>query len=146
VAAPTDGSTTGALSLTALNATLLEAWTDGGNPNIILVGATQKAAVDAFTSIATRMVDIDRKAQAVIHQAANVYVSDYGTHTVLLHRYMRTSVVLCVDPDYWAVAFLRKPFMEALAKTGDGEKRQLIAEFCLEARNPNSSGKVQACT
>lgn len=145
VAAPVDGSTTGALSLTIFNQALQEAWADGGDPRIILVGPTQKTAIDAFSSIATRFVNIDRKAEAVIHGAANVYVSDYGTHTVILHRYMRTSVVLCLDPDYWATAFLRRPKMEELAKTGDGEKRQLIAEFTLVARNPNSSSKVVAC-
>ncbi len=144
--APTDGSTTGALTLTVFSSALSEAWSDGGNPRIILTGTAQKTAIDAFTSIATRMVDIDRKAQAVIHNAANVFVSDYGTHTVLLHRYMRSSVVLCIDPDYWATAYLRRPFMEPLAKTGDGEKRQLLAEFCLVGRNPNSSSKVFACT
>lgn len=146
VSAPTDGSTTGALGITQFNNALQEAWTDGGDPRIILCGTTQKTAIDGFTSIATRMVDIDRKAQAVIHNAANVFVSDYGTHTVLLHRYMRTSVVLCLDPDYWAVAFLRRPKMEELAKTGDGEKRQIISEFTLVARNPNASSKVVACT
>jgi hypothetical protein len=145
VAAPVDGATTGALSLSILNSALGEAWADGGDPRMILVNTTQKTAIDAFTSIATRFVDVDRKAEAVIHGAANVYVSDYGVHTVMLHRYMRTSVVLCLDPDYWATAFLRKPKMEELAKTGDGEKRQIITEFTLVSRNHSASAKVVAC-
>jgi hypothetical protein len=146
VAAPTDGGSTGALTTTLLTAAFRHAWEDGGDARTVLVGATQKANIDALTSIATRMVDIDRKQQAVIHQAANVYVSDFGTHTVLLHRYMRTSVVLCLDPDYWAVAFLRRPKMETLAKTGDGEKRMIISEFCLVSRNANASAKITALT
>jgi hypothetical protein len=144
-AAPTDGTTTGALTSTALNSALQGAWEDGGDPRVILAGATQKAAIDGFTSIATRFVDIDRNAQAVITGAANVYVSDFGRHTVVLHRYMRASVVLCLDPEYWAVSFLRRPFMEPLAKTGDAERRQLLAEFALVGRNPNASSKVVAC-
>lgn len=146
IAAPTDGSTTGALTVGALNSALQGAWEDGGDPRTILCGAAQKAAIDGFTSIATRMVDIDKSAQAVIHGAANVYVSDFGRHTVVLHRYMRTSVVLCLDPEYWAVSFYRKPFMETLARTGDAEKRMLLAEFGLVARNAASSSKVVACT
>ena len=145
VTAPTDGSTTGALTVAALNSALQGAWEDGGDPRVILAGAKQKSAIDAFTSIATRFVDIDRKSQAVIHGAANVYVSDFGTHTVVLHRYIRTSVVLNIDPEYWAVAFYRRPFMETLAKTGDAEKRMMLAEYCLVARNPNASSKVVAC-
>lgn len=146
VAAPTDSTTTGALSSTALNSALEGAWTQGGDPRIILCGAKQKQAIDGFTSIATRFVDVDRSSQAVITGAANVYVSDFGRHTVVLHRYMRSSTVLCIDPDYWAIAYLRKPFMEKLAKTGDGEKYQLLSEYCLVARNYKASSKVVACT
>lgn len=146
VTSPTDSTTTGALSKTALDSALQGAWADGGNPRMILVGATQKAAIDNFSSIATRFVDVDRSSQAVITGAANVYVSDFGRHTVMLHRYMRSSVVLCIDPEYWAVAFIRKPFVETLAKTGDAEKRQMLTDFCLVARNAAASSKVVACT
>lgn len=76
VTAPTDSTTTGALTKTALDSALQGAWEDGGNPRTILVGATQKAAIDNFSSIATRFVDVDRSSQAVITGAANVYVSD----------------------------------------------------------------------
>jgi hypothetical protein len=52
--------------------------------------------------------------------------------------------VLCIDPDYWAVAYLRRPFMETLAKTGDAEKKQMLAEFSLVCRNSFASSKVVA--
>lgn len=144
VSAPTDGGSFGALSQTALNECLLQAWTDGGNPSMILVNATHKVTIDGFTSQATRFVDVDKAGEIPILTAANVYVSDYGKHTVMLSRYMRSnpSCLLALDLDYWATAWLRRPFMEPLAKTGDGEKRQILAEWCLVARNPNASGKV----
>jgi hypothetical protein len=145
VTSPTDGATTGALTKAAVDSALEGAWEDGGNARIILTGAKQKAAIDNFTSIATRFVDIDRTSQAVITGAANVYVSDFGRHTVILHRYMRNSVVLCIDPDYWAVAFVRRPFIETIAKTGDAEKRQMLTDYCLIARNAAASSKVVAC-
>lgn len=151
VTAPTDGTTTGALTVAALNSALQGAWAAGGDPRVILTNASQKAAIDSFPGIATRFVDVDRSAQASIIGAANVYVSDFGRHTVILHRYMRNSVVLCIDPDYWAVAYLDKPFLEPLAKTGDADKKQLVAEYCLVARAPGNSSsggassKVVAC-
>jgi hypothetical protein len=74
-----------------------------------------------------------------------MYVSEYGTHKIILHRHVRASVVLCLDPDYWAVAFLRKPFMEELAKTGDAQKRAIRAEGTLISRNQLASAKVAAC-
>jgi hypothetical protein len=144
--APTDGTTTGALTATSLNYALQGAWSNGGDPSIILCGANQKTAIDGFTSIATRFVDVDAATQSPIIGAANVYVSDYGRHTVVLHRYMRSSIVLCLDPNYWAVAFLRRPMSRELARTGDGTKYQIITEATLVARNWQSSAKIVACT
>jgi hypothetical protein len=145
VVAPTDSPTTGALTVGVLNVALNGAWADGGDPRVILVGSTQKAAIDAIPGVATRFVDVTPREQAPIINAANMYVSSFGNHTVILSRYVRSSVVLCLDPDYWAVAFLRRPFVKALAQTGDADKKMLLSEFTLVCRNPNASGKVVAC-
>jgi hypothetical protein len=75
--APVDGTTTGAFHSGALNAALQGAWEEGGDPRVILVTAKQKALLDAFTSVATRFVDVARSQQASITGAANVYVN-YG--------------------------------------------------------------------
>jgi hypothetical protein len=145
VAAPTDG-TTGALTVGQLNAALGGSWQDGGDPRVILVGARQKAVIDQFTGVATRFVDASPRKQAPIIGAANMYVSSYGSpHMVTLSRYVRDSVVLCIDPDYWAVAFLRNPQIKDLAKTGDATKKLLVTEFGLVCRNPNASAKVVGC-
>lgn len=144
--APTDGTTLGTLTVTALNLALEGAWAQGGEPKIILTSSTQKKQIDTFTGIATRFVDTGRTSQASIINAAAAYVSDFGNHTILLHRYMRTSVVLCLDVDYWAVAYLRKPQKRELAKTGDGTKHQMIMECGLVARNWRASSKIVACS
>jgi len=142
--APTDGTTTGALTSTTLNLALQGAWSNGGNPTIILCTANNKTNIDSFTSIATRFVDVDAATQSPIIGAANVYVSDFGRHTVVLHRYMRTVTCLCLDPNYWAIAFLRRPMARELARTGDGTKYQIITEATLVARNWQASSKVVA--
>lgn len=144
--APTDGTTTGAFVSTSLNLALQGAWEDGGDPRVILTGAKQKALLDAFTSVATRFVDVSKGEQASITGAANVYVSDFGKHQVILSRYMRDSVVLCLDPDFWAVRYLRKVQKRKLAKTGDAEKFQIICEWALAARNYKANSKVVALT
>ena len=144
--APTDGTTTAALTATNLNYALQGAWSNGGNPSVILAAANNKAAIDGFTSIATRMVDIDASTQAPIIGAANVYVSDFGRHTVVLHRYMRSVTTICLDPNFWAVGFLRRPMARELARTGDGTKYQIITEATLVSRNWQSSSKIVGCT
>ena len=145
-AAPTDGSATGDLLESSLKLALEGAWQTGGDPNTILVSPTQKKVIDGFTGVATRFVDVNRGDEASIVGAANFYVSSFGNHRVVMHRYMRTSVVLCIDPQYWAVSFLRRPFSEQLAKTGDATKHSILAEYGLVARNPSASSKVVACT
>lgn len=144
--APTDGTTTAALTITNLNLALQGAWSNGGNPTVILATANNKTLIDGFTSIATRFVDVDAATQSPIIGAANVYVSDYGRHTVVLNRYGRTSVLLCIDPQYWALAFLRRPQARELARTGDGVKYQIITEMTLVCRNQQASSKVVALT
>jgi hypothetical protein len=146
VSAPTDG-TTGALTIGQLNAALGGAWEDGGDPRVILVGAKQKQVIDAFTGVAQRQINVSSRAEAPIIGAANLYVSSFGSpHMVVLSRYVRDTVVLCLDPDYWAVAYLRKPQMKDLAKTGDATKKLLVTEYGLVCRNPNASSKVVGCS
>lgn len=142
----TDGTTTGALTESSLKYALQAAWEAGGDPSVILVTAKQKAAVDAFAGVATRFVDVAKASQASIIGAANLYVSDFGRHQVILNRYGRDSVVLCLDPSMWAVRYLRKPLKRELARTGDGTKYQIITEFALIARNNVANSKVVACT
>lgn len=141
----TDGTTTGALTATALNYALQQAWEQGGDARVILTTAKQKAVVDTFTGVATRFVDVDKGQEAQIIAAANVYVSDFGKHQVILNRYGRDSVVLCIDPSYWAVRYLRKPFKRELARTGDAKKYQILTEWALVARNWKANAKVVAC-
>lgn len=142
VAAPTDG-TTGTLTEGNLKAALEGAWADGGNPRVILVGSKQKNLIDSFPGVATRMVNLDRTQKASIIGAASVYVSSYGDpHMIVLSRYVRASVVLCIDPEYWAIAFLRPFSKTPLARTGEAEKTLISAEFTLVCRNPAASSKV----
>lgn len=146
VAAPTDGTTTGAFTEARLVAALSGSWTQGGDARVILTGTSQKSAMDAFAGIATRFVNVNPGAQAAIVGAASMYRSSYGNHTLVLHRHVRATVVLGIDPDYWAIAFLRNPFMEQLAKTGDGTKYHMVTEWTLVSRNEKASTKVVACS
>ena len=146
VLAPTDGTTTGALPVGNLNLALQGAWSAGGDPSSILVGPTQKQVIDTFTGIATRFVDVDKSSQASIINAANIYVSSFGRHTVRMHRHVRGSIVLCLDPDLWAVSFIDRPFIEPLAQTGDARKSMVLSEWGLVCRNEAGNGKVVACT
>lgn len=138
--------TTGAFTVASLNYALQNVWENGGDARVILAMAGDKRSIDGFTSISTRFVDTSKTGQAVIHGAANMYVSDFGHHQVILNRYGNQGIVLCIDPSYWAVRYLRKPLKRALARTGDAEKYQIITEWALVARNWKANAKVAGCT
>ena len=142
VAAPTDGTAVTFIEAD-LKSALQLAWTDGGEPSTILMSATNKARFSGFAGIATKFVDVQIKTQATITGAADVYVSDFGNHTVKLDRFMRDQAVLCIDPGYVGLASLRPLSKEELAKTGDSTKYLLTAEYALVVQNPDAHAKVQ---
>ena len=144
--AVTDASSGSGGAITAANLELaLEgAWAQGGDTDVIAVSASVKSTINTFTGVATRNVEIGRRDQAIITGAADVYVSSFGVHRILLHRHVRTNVALCLDTSLWACSTLRDFFMERLAKTGDGHKYALRFEGTLECRNYLGNSKVSS--
>lgn len=142
VAAPTDGTSVTFIEAD-LKTALQNAWTDGGDPSVILMSATNKARFAGFTGIATKYNEVKGTSQGIITGAADIYVSDFGNHTVKLDRFMRNEAVLCIDPAYVGVASLRPISKEELAKTGDSTKWLMTAEYCLVVQNPDAHAKVQ---
>lgn len=143
--AGTDG-TAEALTETSLKAALQQAWSCGGEIDTILVGATLKNKIDAFTGIATRFRNVAAGEQADIVGAADVYVSDFGTHKVVLSRYMRASVVLCLDMQTWGLAWLDPIQTVNIAKSGDSEKVMLVGEWGVLAKSPTANTKLTNMT
>jgi hypothetical protein len=77
--------------------------------------------------------------------AADVYLSDFGTVSVVPNRFMTSTnacaeVAFVVDPDMAAVAYLRPFQTNELAVTGDNESTQLLAEYTLEVKNQAAHG------
>jgi hypothetical protein len=140
-AAPTDG-TLAPITETMLKEMLSAMWTNGGKADFVSVGATVKQQISGFTGIATRFRDVDAGQQAEIIGAADVYVSDFGTVSIVPNRFQRAQVALGVDVEYAAVAYLRNFQMNQLAKTGDSEKRQLVVEYGLKVQNPLAHGII----
>lgn len=142
VAAPTDGTSVTFIEAD-LQSALQLAWLDGGDPSVILMSATNKRRFSTFAGIATKYNEIKGSAQGIITGAADMYVSDYGNHTVKLDRFMRDEAVLCIDPGYVGLAFLRPMAKEELAKTGDSTKWLMTAEYAFVVMNPDAHAKVQ---
>ena len=135
----TDG-TQRAFTETILKDVIQKVYSSGGNPKILMVGPFQKQAVSSFAGIAAQRFMAPADAPTTIIGAADVYMSDFGTISVVPNRFMRTRDALVLDPEYAAVAYLRPFATNELAKAGDAEKTQIIAELTLEMRNEAAHG------
>jgi len=114
----------------------------GGSPSMLSVGSGLKQKVSSFAGIAAQRYMAPDNAPTTIIGAADVYLSDFGTLAVTPNRFQRTRDALILDPEYAALAYLRPFQTNDLAKTGDSEKTQLLAEFTLEMRNEAAHGIV----
>lgn len=148
---PNSNPTNGSASTTAFSAALLEtalgvAWANGGEVDVVLLSSKQKAIANTFTGVATRFRDVGSKQQAQIIGAADVFVSSFGDHKLMLSRYIDPDVVLCIDTAQWSVGYLRPIQTTEVAKVGDAERRMIVAEWTLIGKQPQSTTKITALT
>jgi len=125
-----------------LKTVVSEVFVSGGSPKILMVGALGKQKVSSFAGIAAQRYMAPGNTPTTIIGAADVYMSDFGTMSVVPNRFMRVRDALVLDPEYAALAYLRPFQTNDLAKTGDSENTQLLAEVTLEVKNEAAHGIV----
>ena len=132
---------------TILKTVVAEVYTAGGSPKVLMVNPAHKQVVSAFAGIAAQRYMAPSDQPTTIIGAADVYMSDFGTISVVPNRFMNSTnsgneTAFVVDPDMAAVAYLRPFETIELAKTGDAEKTQLLAELTLEVKNEAAHGII----
>jgi hypothetical protein len=128
-----------------LKTVVAEVFTSGGIPKILMVGAVGKQKVSSFTGLSAYRYNVNAGgggAQATIAAAADVYLSDFGSISVVPNRFMRARDALILDPEYAALAYLRPFQTNELAKAGDADKTQILVEVTLEVKNEAAHGIV----
>jgi hypothetical protein len=124
-----------------LKGVLQSIWNNGGKPDTVMTGGFNKQVFSTFTGRASPIEDTKRKK---ITASVDAYESDFGTLRVVANRFSRARDVLVLQMDMWAIAYLngRKMVSLPLAKTGDSERKEVLSEYALEARNEKASGGV----
>jgi hypothetical protein len=128
-----------------LKTVIREVFESGGSPKILMVTPAHKQTVSAFAGIAAQRYMAPSDAPTTIIGAADIYLSDFGSVSVVPNRFMLSGnsaneVAFVLDPEYAAVAYLR-PFQTIeLAKNGDSDRTQLLVEYTLEVRNEAAHG------
>jgi hypothetical protein len=136
----TDG-TQRAFTEAVLKSVLNSIWVAGGKPDTIMTGAFNKQVFSTFTG---RGTPIEQTAAKKIVAAVDAYESDFGRLNVVPNRFTRARDVLILQTEMWALAFLngRRMVSIPLAKAGDSDRKQLLSEYALVARNEKASGGV----
>lgn len=145
----TEGATASAFTETKLKECVKSCFENGGNPTILVVPPTQKQVVSGFPGIAEQRYAAPTSGkQTTIMGAADVYLSDFGTLSVVPDRFMTADTspaaeqALVLDPSMAAIATLRPFQSNLLAKSGDSEKHQMLVEYTLQVSNEKAHGIV----
>jgi hypothetical protein len=118
-----------------------EIFTEGGTPKLLVVPPGLKATVSAFAGVAQQRYVTGAEPTTIV-AAAGAYLSDFGLISIVPDRFMRSRDALMLDPEYASLAYLRPFQTNDLAKTGDSEKTQILAELTLEVRNEKAHGGI----
>lgn len=111
---------------------------------LVVVGSFVKTKASAFTGIASAHQaypnNPNSSAALSIIGAADIYVSDFGKHRIVPSRQVRSRTALFLDPEYLDVPYLRPFSVMPLGKSGDAEKRLLLAELTMRVKSEKAIG------
>ena len=128
------------LTETILKTVIKEVYESGGEMDMLVVPPSMKQTVSGFNANTTRFGQAENRVE---YAAIDVYSSDFGDLQVVPNRVMAVtseSNAFLIQRDMMATAYLRDFQVQDLAKTGDSEKKQLLAEYTLEVRNEAAHG------
>lgn len=142
--AATDANTVRNITEAFLKDVVQQAYASGAEPSTVMSGPKNKMNISQFTGRANTTVYV--REEEKIQGAASLYASDFGDLKVVPNRFQRERTVFVLDPEYCALAWLRRPKRKDLAVTGDATKKFVICEYALEIRNEAAIGVIADLT
>ena len=67
-------------------------------------------------------------------------MSDFGNVSVVPNRFQKASDAFVLDPEYASIDYLRPMQTMEMAKTGDADKRLMLAEWGLRVHTEKAHG------
>lgn len=133
---------------TMLNDYLQAVWDDGTQVNAIYAPMYLKRKISGFSGNATnKFIDIADKR---LMNAVDVYQADAASMVKLFkHRFMSGQSgdinydLLGINEEFFRIAYLRRPFVRELAKTGDATNGEIVGEATVEALHDNAGFLTQ---
>lgn len=124
----------------------------GGKPSILLVPSHQARKIADWDQNSRVTVNTNASEKTLV-MAVMVLETPFGRMKVTIDRWIATATdsgatyntVYLYDPTKMSVAYLRAMKTEKLAKTGDSEKYQSLAEFAFVCHNEKAHSKCGKC-
>jgi len=137
--ARTDSGVQRALTASIINTVMQSCYTEGGEPDRLMVGPYNKTVVSTLTgrSIAREMIDSNTAGSNV-----TVFATDFGDLQVMPNRFQRERDAFLISPDYAKVSYLRNFQVSTLGKTADAETKYLVVEMGLEMTQEAAHGGI----
>lgn len=149
-----DAATNGtqrAFSKALLDATILSSYNAGGEVSIGMMSPYAKTAFSGFmadANVAPQRYETPKSGQTKIVAAADSYLSDFGTITMVPNQQMARAGatiarnIFLIDPSMVTMGVLRDIDTTDVAKTGDNEKKVINVEYTLVVNNEAAHGVI----
>ena len=136
-----DDGTPTAFTQAKFDDVMQDIWSSGGKPDTVYLSSYQMNIALGFTGNNNQRSAVQAGDEKVIKSLA-VYVTPWGTVEFKPTRENRSSDIFIMQDDMWSCGVLRGTKNQALSKTGDNEKRQVLTELTLICRNEKASGAI----
>lgn len=110
---------------------------------LLFMSPVNKQIFSGFAGLGQTRFNQTSAKQSTIIGGADIYVGDFGMLTAVPSRHLADDRVYLVDPDFVEIDYLRPFKVEDLAKTGDSQKKHLIAEWTLKVMNEGAHGVIR---
>mgnify|MGYP003134027409 CR=1 FL=1 len=131
-----------ALTLAQIEAAIKEAYTDGGNPSMLVMSPANKVAFSGLSSgsVSTNQITSTAPRDAAIVGSVSLFLSDFGTVEAVVDRQATDTEIYVLDKDYLAIGNLpgRSFAVSNVAPTGDASKFAIASEWCVINRAPKA--------
>jgi len=136
-----------ALTLALIEDGMQDAWTDGGNPSLMVCSATNRANfsdLSASGNLVSNDVNMTQAKATTYVGSTSVFLTDFGTLDVAPSRFLGNDRIFLLDPDFASIGTLNgRNFAEnEIAPTGDAEKFQIITEWALKVQAPKAHAMI----
>ena len=138
--------TNAALTLAKIDAANLLAYTDGGQPDMMVVSPANKVAFSDLSSgsAVTNQLHMTTPKEATIIGGVSLYLTDFGLLNVVIDRFNADDRIFLLDSDYYSIGHLpgRMFAVADIAAVGDASRFSITSEWTLIVKAPKAHGGV----